>query len=322
MTSSDAQPNRKHRGLILVGSCILLTFVIGGYAWKTYKPVTATTGAPKSVNSEVIDPNTPPAEAFATLREVCLNGGDEYSQAAANSWLEVVSRDRLKFNSEQESFLITMLSEGGHSSWTSGYRQQLFNSACNVLLVGKKNDAYAGVLEQMATAHEDLTLRLYALQHIALMRHNGRLTGAVAGQMHDSVKKLASKSNEPVVGSAIWVLSTWNGVDQPLEPEILGLALGAAANSELTVDVRVTALNAATAQALPLARELSMDVNAPVLLRKTAIALVGLHGDASDLEHLERLRNEGFRLAQAAEPAIEELRLRLSGTERPSRAPF
>lgn len=321
MISTNAQPNPKFRRLILAGFMILV-IVIGGYAWKTYKPVTATTAAPKSVSSEVIDPSIPPAETFATLRDVCLNGGDEYTQAAANSWLDAVSRDRLKFNTEQESFLITMLSEGGHPSWKSGYRQQLFNSACNVLLVGKNNDAYAGVLEQMATSHEDLTLRLYALQHIALMRHNGRLTGAVAEQMYDSVKKLASKPSEPVIGSAIWVLATWDGVDKALEPEILELALGAAANPELSVDVRITSLNAATVQALPLARTLSMEINAPMLLRKTAIALVGLHGDASDLKNLEQLRNEGFRLAQAAEPAVEELRLRLSGAERPVRVPF
>jgi hypothetical protein len=165
-------------------------------------------------------------------------------------------------------------------------------------------------------------MRLYALQHIGLQRDGGNLTDSLAEEVMQDLEALAAAPDGEVAGTAIALLAEWGGSDRPVDFDVLDRAVEIAAADTRPVDVRVTALHAAQARALPLARELSEDSSQPVLVRKAAIACIGRHGVEADCSNLEKLGGQNSRLAQAADPAVQAIRKRLSDPDAPAPIPF
>jgi hypothetical protein len=267
-----------------------------------------------------------PESAFTTVRHVIATGGCPLTRETAIAWLDQQSRERQPLDSEAANTLLEMLSHAeGHLDWSSGYRQHLFNSACNALRVSPLEAtavALARTLHAHATDHPDRILRLYALQHIDSLRKSGHLAGPLAGEIHATLHSLAATPENDIAGTAIQVLADWDGSTTDAPPAILELAAHAAADRSRPVDIRVSAIHTAGPSALEAARTIASDTTEPVILRKAAIARIALDGGNGDLPVLQSLRAESSRIAQAADPAIHHLQSRLRDPAKPAPVPY
>lgn len=327
--SRQVQPvrSRPRPGWILAGLAVL-GLVAGVAIWMNgvapgSRPADAPAEAPLSMEQQYPGLDlTQPSENFATLRFVADHGGDEASRTGAIGWLDRQARRRTPLTADEEAYLLAMIEQGGHADWAPGFRQHLYNSAFNALHISPHIERFARLLHEMAICNPDKTLRLYALQHIGLMRQAGRLTGPPAREIHATLMDLAADSGEEVSGTAIALLVDWRSGQAPVDPQVIDLALDVAADAARSLDIRVTAIHAAGEDALLLARKLATDPTTPVLLRKAAIHRIGRHGDAGDFPELDKLRGESSRLAQAAGPALKAIRDRLANPEAPAPIPF
>lgn len=265
-----------------------------------------------------------PSESFQTLCHVLASGGGPLTRETAVAWLDRITREHRPLPAEAEAPLLGMLASDGHPDWSAGYRQQIFNSACNALRAdsGTCGESFVRILLAHATAHPDRVLRLYALQHIDLLRRDGELEGALADEIHRSLQVLAADPESDVAGTAILLLAGWEGHSAEASPAVLELAVATAGDASRPVDIRVSALHSAGPAVLDTARAIAVNTAEPVILRKAAIARIGRHGGATDLPVLADLRAESTRLAQAADPAIEALRKRLRNPAAPAPIPY
>lgn len=260
--------------------------------------------------------------SYWVVRHAAETGGTERTREVAITWLDRQSRRHLPLNTEQEVWLLEKLAANGHATWDPEYRFLFFNSAFNVLHLGSHHEALTGQLQKLALEAPEKTMRLYALQHIAVQRSIGHLTGPLAEEVQASLLTLASQPGSPVAGTALSNLTDWDGPETTPDPQLIALALKIANDPSSEVDVRVAALHTAREQALPLARQLAPDISQPVQLRKAAIGSIGQHGEESDRANLETLRSENFRLAQAAEPALRAIEKRISNPHTSEPIPF
>ena len=263
-----------------------------------------------------------PESSYIVLRHAVETGGTERTRELAIGWLDRQSRRQLALSAEQESYLLTKLAANGHSTWNSEYRFLFFNSAFNILHLGSRQEDLTRLLERLALEAPEKTMRLYALQHLAVQRGIGHVAGPLADKVQISLHALASQPGSPVAGTALATLMTWDGPETPADPKLIALALELAANPACEVDVRVSALQTANKESLSLSRQLAADETQPVHLRKAAIGLVGQHGEESDLEKLQTLCSENFRLAQAAEPALRAIQKRMANPQAAEPIPF
>jgi len=287
------------------------------------QPRVADKPVPEVPSAPTMDLENPP-ESYETFRNTVALGGDDRTREAAITWLDRVARESRVAPGEQESFLLTMLENGGNSSWSPGYRQHLFNSTFNALRRGGPNESLQRLLQKMAVGDSDRTLRLYALQHIGLERGSHRIKGELAEEIHHTLSNLAAEPDGEVAGLAVALLTAWNGNDAsiPVDEKDLQVALDIAADPKRSPDNRVTAIHAAGPASLPLARRIAGDSSEPIFVRKAAVARIGFHGDATDFGLLEKLRGENSRLAQAAEPALRSVRDRLAHPSAPQLIPI
>jgi hypothetical protein len=244
------------------------------------------------------------------LRHAVETGGSDRTRELAVAWLDRQVRRQLALTAEQESDLLTKLSANGHATWDPEYRFLFFNSAFNVLHMGKRQEDLSRLLQKLAVEAPEKTMRLYALQHIGVQRACGHLSGAMAEEIHATLSNLAAEPGCPVAGTALTNLSVWDGRDTASNPAFIALALKLAEDPACQIDVRVSALHTAGEVSLPLARRLAPDTAQPIQLRKAAIANIGRYGNQGDSAVLEKLTAENFRIAQAAEPALKTLRQR------------
>lgn len=261
-----------------------------------------------------------PAASYQTLRYAAATGGDPRTRQMAIRWLDDQSRSNRALTPNQEKWLLTQIEDGAHPDWDIEYRLWLYNSAFNCLQRSTDIECFARLLQTLATEHPHRRMQLYALQHIGLLRENGRLTGPLAEEIHRDLEKLIDQPGHPVAGTAIALLIDWSDAEPPANT--IEHALKLAADPAVPVDVRVTALHAADHAALGLARELSRDTDQPIILRKAAIASLGRYGDRSDTPALEQFAAEHFRLAQAAKPALKAIDRRLTNPTPPDLTPF
>lgn len=312
------------RSAIRAGCMLALAIALAGVGWVVwFQPRGEEGGAgPQSDPLAGLNLDTPDDASYKTVRHVLETGGNERTRELAIVWLDRQSRRRLPLNAEQETWLLGKLAANGHASWDAEYRFLFFNSAFNVLHMGSRQEALTRQLQKLALEAPEKTMRLYALQHIALQRGIGHLTGPLADEVRGTLHHLASQAGSPVAGSALSTLISWEGRETPAEAALIGLTLQLAADPACEVDVRVTALHAAREQSLPLARRLAGDATQSVPLRKAAIARIGQHGEEDDRAFLESLRTENFRLAQAAEPALRAIQQRLSNPQAADPIPF
>jgi hypothetical protein len=161
-------------------------------------------------------------------------------------------------------------------------------------------------------------MRLYAMQHLGIQRRIGHLPdGALATVAHKMFTKIANQAKEETSGYALELLTNWNGETVSQDPDVIRLALATAADPSRPNDVRISALFAAGNASLELARQLAADSTQPIHLRKTAAACLGEYGNESDLVILWKLSSESSRLAQAADPAHQNIRQRLANPRTP-----
>ncbi len=312
----------RFRRLALAGT-LVAAFAALAVVWKT----SSSRSAPPSGNDNPPGAVLPPEQdpSLATVRHVVATGGCPPTREAAIAWLDQQSRHRRPLAADAESFLLDMLRDGrGHPGWPPGYHRHLFNSACNALRVrpGDGGESLARILHSHASSHPDRVLRLYALQHLDSLRKSGHLVGVPAEEIRATLESLAAEPDGDVAGTAILLLTEWDGAAGNAPPAILELAAHTAADRTRPVDVRVSAIHSAGPAALDAARAIAADPTEPVLLRKAAIARIGRHGGEGDLPALESLRGESSRLAQAAEPALGNLRQRLREPAAPAPVPY
>ena len=248
--------------------------------------------------------------SFLLVRYVAAKGGDEFHRNGAIEWLSEQARLHQPLRPEQEDMVFGMIESDGHPDWEMAYKQWLFNDAFNCLRMADDQARLTRLLLELALDHEDSTLRLYALQHLDLQRSSGRLPDAMADQVVAALTTMAQDGSSPVAGTALVNLTTWEGRDTQPGQSLVDLALEIAADSSRADGIRVTALHSIDEHSLPLARDLAPDTKQPVHVRKAAIALIGEHGAETDVALLKQLADENFRIAQAAKPALEAIRVR------------
>lgn len=281
-------------------------------------PATGKPPVTRYAGLDLIDPEA----SYLVLRYVVDTGGNERTREQAIAWLDKQVRHHTPLKAEQETWLLATLGTHGHTTWDPEYRFWIFNSAFNVLHMGRQQEAFTRLLQKLLREAPEKTMRLYALQHLALQRAGGRLTGPLADEIRTDLHTFAREPKSPVAGSTLSTLITWEGPETPTDPQLAALALQLASDPACEVDIRVTALHAARAHALESARRLAVDETQPVLLRKAAIALIGQHGQQEDRVALEALRGENFRLAQAAEPALRAIQQRMTHPQAAEPIPF
>lgn len=317
------RPRPFHRRRVLLASVLVSAIALVVLVWKSGTPRQS---APSPAAD--LSPGVPhePDLSLATLRQVVASGGCPLTREAAIAWLDRHARQRSPLPAEAQTALLELLRDGrGHSDWTSGYRQHLFNSACNALRAnpsGESAEALADILHAHATGHPDRVLRLYALQHIDSLRKSGRLEGPLAAEIHATLQHIAASPESNIAGTAIHLLAGWDGPANDAPPAVLELAAHTAADRSRPVDVRVSAIHTAGPAALETARSIAADTTEPVILRKAAIGLIGHGGTSADLDTLRSLRAESSRIAQAADPAIHHLQSRLLNPAKPAPVPY
>jgi len=264
--------------------------------------------------------------SLATLSHVLETGGCELTREAAIGWLDQQTREQIEPSSDTQTVIFSMLRDAeGHAAWPLGYREHLFNSACNALRVRASEgtaEALANILHDHVRSRSDRTLRLYSLQHIDSLRKAGKLGEPLAGAIHQTLEELAENGDSDIAGTALQLLAVWDGDADGAAREVLELAARTAADRQRPVDIRVSAIHTAGAAGLVAARAIATDPAEPMLLRKAAIACLGRDGNASDVPTLETLKDGHFRLAQAAEPALVRLRTRIKGESSPPLLPY
>lgn len=322
-TSPTASQTQRGRFLLCLSGIMIVTAAGGLFLWQASRPVenhiSPTEHVPLPPQIDLINP----PESFLTLRHVQETGGCDTTRPVAISWLDRHAREHTALRPEQIDYVFTMIEQGGHTSWPSSYRQHLYNSAFNALHHCRVEERYTRVMHYLALHDADRTMRLYALQHLGAQRRIGVLDGTLADEIKATLVSLASDAQGDLSGTAIQVLSWWDGSLETIEdPTTLALALATAEDSSRPVDIRVSAIHAAGPASLPLARRLASDTVQPLMVRKSAIARIGHHGDARDLSALETLRSESSRLAQAAEPALQFIRDRQAHPNRPAPRPL
>jgi hypothetical protein len=324
------RPRPFHRRRVLLATALVAVFAIVAAVWKSGTLRQSAPSSAADVASGV--PHEPalvphePALSLATLRQVIATGGCPLTREAAIAWLDQHARQRSPLPADAGTTLLGLLRDGrGHPDWTSGYRQHLFNSACNALRVNPSEEsakALASILHDHALTHPDRVLRLYALQHIDSLRKSGHLHSPLAEEIHATLLSLAASPESDVTGTVVHLLAEWDGPAAGAPPAILELAAHTAADRSRPVDIRVSAIHTAGPAALEAARAIAIDTSEPVILRKAAIARIGHDGGTSDLPTLQSLCAESFRLAQAAEPAIQRLQSRHQQAANPAPAPY
>lgn len=302
---------------VMVSMLALIGVAVWVVMWQERSEIFSFSGQP----SPMLVDQTDLSESFATVQNVIAIGGAPLAREAAIAWLDRQARERHPLNAEAEKLLLNTLRNDGHPEWSDGYRQHLFNSACNALRVQPSDggEALARILQSQAASHSDRVLRLYALQHLDSMRNSGQIPGPLGEKIHHDLQALATTPDSDVAGAALFTLHQWDGPASDESSASVVLAGEVAADRSRPVDVRVSAIHLAGSAALDPARTIAADISEPILLRKAAIARIGRHGDRTDLPILQSLRAESARLGQAAEPALKALQARLddSGTPVP-----
>lgn len=297
--------------LLAVAAVVAIACVLGlQRQGQRTEQVQETTASPDPYASIDFDD---PVASYQMLRFVVERGGDKYQRQLAIDWLDEQARMGLAPDAEQEHWLLTMIENGGHPDWDIETQLWLFNNVFDYLHLGKEHERLTDHLLQLAVDHPHKTMRLYALQHIGVQRSVGNLDGAIAGKTRATLLRLANEDDGEVAGAALVAAVEWDGLETPPSREFVELALELAADPGCAVDVRVTAIHAVGNETLPLARALASDTEQPVHVRKAAIACIGKYGTNEDTAPLRQLAKENFRIAQAAEPALEAIRHRESG---------
>ena len=305
----------------LVVACLVVLLAALAAVWKS----TISREAPPPAKASTVTIPHEPESPLTTVRQVIATGGCPLTRETAIAWLDQQARQRQALAAEAEIALLAMLRHAeGHSDWSPGYRQHIFNSACNALRVRSSDsgEALARILHSHATTHPDRVLRLYALQHIDSLRKSGHLPRPLSEEIPATLLALAASSGSDVAGTAIHLLAEWDGPAADAPPAILELAAHTAADRSRPVDIRVSAIHTAGPAALDAARVIAADTTEPVILRKAAIARIGHDGTAADLDTLKSLGTESARIAQAADPAIHHLQLRLRNPNAPAPIPY
>lgn len=307
----------------MVWAGVLAALLWIGWPEPAATPQPSASAAPEAASArEVSAPPRPdprePAVSLDTFLHVAATGGDRLSREAAIAWLDTLARERRAPEPAAAERVLGVLRDGGHPSWTPGYRLHLFNSAFNALRRAPSPEPLTALLHRLVVGDPDPDMRNYALQHLRSQRRAGRLEGAAAAEIRATLESLAAEPGGPLAGLAVATLLDWGGP----EAASAELALATAADRGRTPDVRVTALHAAAEASLPLAREVSADPAEPTILRKAAISRLGRHGGENELAALEDLRGESGRLDQAVDPALESLRARLADPAAPQPVPY
>lgn len=307
-------------------AAVVTACVLGVYQWKkSSSPRTPSlvSSASKLTVTVAIPDLDDPAENYDTFLYVLQSGGCEITRPVAIAWLDHCSREHQVPSSEQSTQFFTMLENGGHAAWQSGFRHHLFNSTLNVLHQSNMQERMTRLLQRLALQDPDKTMRLYALQHLGIQRRVGQLHGPLADEILSTLQTLARRKDGEESGYALDMLATWNDAEMaPATPAVQELALAIASDPGRSLDVRVSALHASGSSSLELARKLALDTTAPMPLRKAAIARIGHHGSAQDLVVLAELKKHSSRLAQAAEPAQVAIRSRNHNSSEKPRTPY
>ena len=316
------QPSRHPRRLVALAACGVLVATAAWMVWHARGPDSPVIdSADEQSAAPAIDLNDPP-ESYDTFLHVRQTGGCRLTRAAAIGWLDVHTRQRRALPADQAHHLMDVLRTGGHEAWEAGYRQHLYNSAFNALHLCDIAEDLTHLLHDLARHDDDRVMRLYALQHIGMQRESGQLKNPLAGEIHATLQQIAASPESDVAGTAIHLLTEWDGRAADAPPSVLELAAHSAADRSRPVDVRVSAIHSAGAAALGTARAIAADTTEPVILRKAAIARIGHHGDQGDRATLKTLGAESARLAQAADPALESLQNRLRNPSAPAPIPY
>ncbi|MES2982263.1 MAG: hypothetical protein V4727_08115 [Verrucomicrobiota bacterium] len=302
-------------------SFVLLAATFSAAAYFFFITLAPQAEVPKpSPRASVVD-NTnrnDPSESYETFLHVLNTGGCENTRPAAIAWLDRFAGQNLTLPNNQVMVVLAMIEKDAHPSWEQGYRQHIFNSAFNALHLCPTGETFTRQLLRLAEHDSDRTMRLYAMQHLNMQRRIGHLPdGALATETLKMFTENARQPKEETSGYALQVLTNWNGETATQDPDVIRLALATAADLTRPNDVRVSALFAAGKASLELARQLAADSAQPIHLRKTAVACLGDYGNESDLVILQKLSSESSRLAQAADPAHQNIRHRLTNPQTP-----
>ena len=261
----------------------------------------------------------------AQVLAVCNRGGSARQIQQAIEFLDTAARTRMPLGAGPRQALTGAIGRGPPAGMAEGAWAHLFNSACNALAVGRRpatEGPLLGMLEGIARGDRRLVLRLYALQHLG--RHYPGADPAAQRRLRGMVQAMLADPDSPVAGTALVLWREWQEDAPPGAVSALERSRAMAADPARPVDVRVTALHAASDDpgVLDLARAIARDRAQPVILRKAALNLVGRHGGRGDRALLRECSRQSARLAQAGGPAARAVEDRLAGVPPPVLHPY
>jgi hypothetical protein len=313
---------QSHRWMfpLAVSGFVMLVVV----AWETYQFGGGTAGTPSKQQAitrptSQVSRGNPVDDDFSQVMAIFDHGGTVAEIERAIETLDTLTRRGEEVSTDQHAALLSAMGRGNPSELSEGSWSHLFNSACNVLAVGRStpDEESIKLLKRIALEDPRLVMRLYALQHLGVRYDTA--TPDCQNRLRDLVRHILSDPESQTAGTALVLWERWEHSTGPDSVSSMDLSRGMVMDTSRPVDVRVSALHSIGDDpgVLDLARTIALDLTQPVILRKAALSLIGRHGQSSDLALLQRCSQENPRLAQAGNPAAVDLKLRLNSSKQP-----
>lgn len=262
-------------------------------------------------------PATPEGHQPQTDIEVITSGRAGEAHGRAIEAADRIAREHGALDAAAASRLLDYISGPRPAALSEADWQHLVNSSLNALRTNPAKPAQArlaGILSTMARSHADPVLRLYALQHISFW-YSQEPDRSKKKHLITLLSELSRGGDE--AGTATMVISDLQRAGKlPTGKkdtvDITRASMRLLADGKASTDVRITSLHTLTdrqvSEVLPEARRIAEDRNELIILRKAAIFAIGRLGNpVDDSDRLKGLSKEHHRLAQAANPALEQL---------------
>ncbi|QQL44809.1 hypothetical protein [Sulfuriroseicoccus oceanibius] len=203
--------------------------------------------------------------------------------------------------------MIQLLGNGMPDGLSRGEWHERVNDWLNWLRADPTADVapMVDVLLRIVETSDDEVLRVYALQHLGMVRHRVG-DSSLAARVDAMMSRLAAEPFDPVAGAAL-MMGCEN--DGPTDDSALRLAESERASTAARVTAIHVAVDSGDVRVLPLVRALATENETPLVLRKAAVYAIGRLGGPADAEVLSQLQGE----EGVIEAAVAAARKRLAG---------
>lgn len=298
---------------ILVAAAVL---IIGGGA--TYLVMHQSASSQSPVDSSAVISVAPRvAHKDPNLADKVTSAQSSKELNDLTDQLELIARQRRVIGADEAMQLVSYIKKPRPAHISADDWQYLMNGVLNAVRESTNPDdtnEVAATLVYLASSSDDITIRLYALQHISFWFEKDKANR----QMLIDTLVIESKKPQETAGTATLVLAD---LEQKglLDVSLVGIdadyitttSAAILVNQKATNDVRRSAIAAMVERrqksALPSLREVAANTKEQLHLRKAAVAAIRDLGTKADIPLLQALHKEGPRMRFATTPAIKQL---------------